>query len=367
MGLDVVFANGAILRGHSAFLDNLLDTTKVASEDLLKASHAPYDYHSDSDIEDDDLQDDVNAVRFTDADLELKSDVTSSSEEDRTQPKPSSWRPNLRLEDGQAAIIIPDIAYQTWKAFVYYLYTGGEIHFKALHSASAVLQAKDDRGTHPTCSPKSMYRLATKVAAYDCHGSLDSEKLKNLSLISIVRGLSKDNIIEELFSRFTSLYSEVQKAQVEALVPFLKDPAFVQKLVGRIENAVIDGKLPHCGTTIAAITSRIIELANHPAEASFAFKFNNGALTGDKHDETKEVKKEIRGTQPSGEKLFIFQAERGVQLPDLDGPPEPKIEYAWPEPEPQPPSEPAGLKLTPKLKATKGRSEHIGSQFKGGW
>ncbi|KAG6818277.1 hypothetical protein H0H92_002839, partial [Tricholoma furcatifolium] len=66
-----------------------------------------------SDLEDDDLQDDVNAVRFTDADLELKSDVTSSNENDRTQSKPSSLRPNLRLEDGQAAIIIPDIAYQT--------------------------------------------------------------------------------------------------------------------------------------------------------------------------------------------------------------------------------------------------------------
>ncbi|KAG6808551.1 hypothetical protein H0H92_003761, partial [Tricholoma furcatifolium] len=97
-------------------------------------------------------------------------------------------------------------------------------------------------------------------------------------------------------------YSEVQKAEVEALVPFLKDSAFVEKLIGKIETVVIDGKLPHCGTIIATITSRIIELANNPWE-TLALGFNNGAMNGDNHDETKEGENEIHGTQPSGGKV----------------------------------------------------------------
>ncbi|KAI0633355.1 hypothetical protein C8Q77DRAFT_1114493 [Trametes polyzona] len=98
-------------------------------------------------------------------------------------------------------IVIPDIAYRTFKAFVYYAYTG-EISFTTIRSArrtSGSGSILPDKSTL-ACSPKSMYRLADKYGMV---------ALKDLAAKNIKSQLSSGMVLHELFSRFTARYREV--------------------------------------------------------------------------------------------------------------------------------------------------------------
>ncbi|KAG6824779.1 hypothetical protein H0H92_005846 [Tricholoma furcatifolium] len=259
-GLDTVFANSTLLYGHSEPLDKLLTADKVPVEDLLRKPHyVPYDYSSDSDLEDDDGNDIIDFEEYNDDDLwDSPYAPTVVSPGDGGKPHASR---DLNLKDGQSVIFIQDVAFQTWKTFVHYLQTGsGEIIFNALRSSpheGTLNKATGNSDDPPSCSPKSMYRLASK---------LESEKLMKTSLAALRQSLSKDNILEEVFSDFTALYPEVQKLELELLVSFLKEPTFVQELLGKVKTVIVDGKTPHCAMVVAAVMSRTIELANKEPE-----------------------------------------------------------------------------------------------------
>lgn len=68
-----------------------------------------------------------------------------------------------------ALLLLIDMAY-SWKAFIYYLYTG-DIAFTPLKSQLKTQPSADATQrqvlalTAPPCSPKSMYRLADEVSA----------------------------------------------------------------------------------------------------------------------------------------------------------------------------------------------------------
>ncbi|KAG6808203.1 hypothetical protein H0H92_005056 [Tricholoma furcatifolium] len=275
-GPQTLFANGTLLRGFNSMpLNKLLqdENKKVTAGDLQrKPCYVHCDYSSDSDLEDEDESDKKDDGPVTtlvhveseeeanEADTwEFTSNITSSSEEGNDVPLSES--PRLNLKGGQSAVLITDFAFQTWKAFIHYIHSGGaELHFNDLRSENPpefrVKKTKDE--SHPlSCSPKSMYRLAIEFK---------SEELKGSSLRAIIQHLSKKNIIEELFSHFTSMHPEVQRAEIEALVPFLDDPVFVEELLGRISSATADKRMQHSGITIAAITKRIIGLANKEPE-----------------------------------------------------------------------------------------------------
>ncbi|KAG6824374.1 hypothetical protein H0H92_007063 [Tricholoma furcatifolium] len=254
-GLDTVFANSTLLHGHSEPLDK---PDKVLVEDLLRKPHyVPYDYSSDSDLEDDDDTDSTDFEEYyNEVDLWVPPYVSTVMSPPGDSGKTYASR-DLNLKDGQSVIFIQDVAFQTWKTLVHYLQTGsGEIIFNALRSSpreGTLNKATGNSDDPPSCSPKSMYRLASK---------LESEKLMKTSLAALGHSLSKDNILEEVFSDFTSLYPEVQKIELDLLVSFLKEPAFVQELLGKMKTVIVDGKTPHCAMVVAAMMSRTIELAN---------------------------------------------------------------------------------------------------------
>ncbi|KAG6888189.1 hypothetical protein C0995_009968 [Termitomyces sp. Mi166 len=231
---NIIFANSSLLHGENAFLTNHNDSV-VNARDLETQIFNAYDYMSDSDLESDD---DPDADDFGDLDSEVLSLLGGAA----TRPKEAKAI-RRTLDDEERVILIRDTAFATWKALVFYLYTK-EIHFKPLIS-SRNAEASDH---HITCSPKSMYRLATKIG---------SEELQLLSLEAIIHDISENNIIEELFSHFTSMYPEIQQAEVNALIPLLEQPAVAEKLLSEMESVVTKG-MPHYGAIIATIVRRAV-------------------------------------------------------------------------------------------------------------
>ncbi|KAG6902048.1 hypothetical protein C0995_005104 [Termitomyces sp. Mi166 len=237
---QIIFANLSLLQGRTTSLDVLLSGTDaerrlVTSAQLTDLIYNTYDYMS----EDSDLESDI------DQDAKDSDDLGSEVSSTRSEQEPSS----RKLSDNEQAILIDDIASSTWKVLMFYLYTG-EIHFKLLKSRTLSCDAKLN-GHEVSCSPKSMYRLATKFG---------HEELRKLSLEAIIRDLKEDNIVEELFSYFASMYPEVQKAEFEALTPLLKEPSVAEKLSDRMKSASTQD-LPHCAATVAAIADHLVELA----------------------------------------------------------------------------------------------------------
>ncbi|OJT09293.1 hypothetical protein TRAPUB_14290 [Trametes pubescens] len=98
---------------------------------------------------------------------------------------------------GQRTIVATDTAYRTWRAIVFWAYTG-RIAFAPLRSQGlpyAPMDLDDDPSQLPICSPKSVYRLATKYG---------NKELEQLAGDDIASKLSTQNALTELFSRFTS-------------------------------------------------------------------------------------------------------------------------------------------------------------------
>lgn len=100
-----------------------------------------------------------------------------------------------------------------WLAYIYFRYTG-QVSFRPLKSARGASKIPPNgSGAPPSCSPKSMYRLAASVSeVLERHihelihiaWQLGDERMKELALRAIKEGLSKDNIVEEAFSWFTA-------------------------------------------------------------------------------------------------------------------------------------------------------------------
>ncbi|KAH0581858.1 hypothetical protein H2248_011537 [Termitomyces sp. 'cryptogamus'] len=223
----IIFANSSLLRGHTRVLDDLLkdSTAWVTGIELAGLAYNAYDYELDSDLE----------------------STSSTGGEAHTYQK--KFKPQTRqLGDDEQAILVPDTAFSTWKALILYLYFG-KLHFKPLtRTASCRVETND---CDVACSPKSMYRLALKIG---------HEELQKLSLEAIIGDLTEDNIVEELFSHFTSMYPEVQKAELGVLILLLKEPNVTQMLTDKIKNVTMQA-LPHCGAIVAAIVDQLCELA----------------------------------------------------------------------------------------------------------
>ncbi|KNZ81605.1 hypothetical protein J132_11238 [Termitomyces sp. J132] len=222
----IIFANSSLLRGHTRVLDDLLkdSTAWVTGIELAGLAYNAYDYELDSDLE----------------------STSSTGGEAHTYQK--KFKPQTRqLGDDEQAILVPDTAFSTWKALILYLYFG-KLHFKPLtRTASCRVETND---CDVACSPKSMYRLALKIG---------HEELQKLSLEAIIGDLTEDNIVEELFSHFTSMFvwsfyfcDGIQISVIE--------PNVTQMLTDKIKNVTMQA-LPHCGAIVAAIVDQLCELA----------------------------------------------------------------------------------------------------------
>ncbi|KAI5889714.1 uncharacterized protein SCHCODRAFT_02635411 [Schizophyllum commune H4-8] len=226
-----------------------------------------YDYSSDSDIDDeepdpaqelagqstsrnlDDYTVSVGELATSARSDDLESEVfTSVGSMDDDDERISPDGPAIGLE-----IVVPreprrgevvrltNYAHRTWRAFVFYMYTG-KIAFKRLSSTGVL-----DRGAADPlhCSPKSMYRIAHKAKLDD---------LRARCMQAILADLTEANVVREAFSKFSSQYRAVRNAQTDFLVKHLQDPACGQE----VERVMQDlSNMPHGGAAAAMIWRKV--------------------------------------------------------------------------------------------------------------
>ncbi|KAH7905851.1 hypothetical protein BJ138DRAFT_1226666 [Hygrophoropsis aurantiaca] len=204
------------------------------------------DYETDSDFDETEVEDremDPDALK------EVSQDQPNGTVVEEPSPAYSSSHNAVRT------IRVNGVALKTLKALMYHCYTA-EIFFSPLKSAVA----EKGQSLHPEriyCSPKSMYRLADK---------LGSTELKRLSLQSIRSSLSKENILHEVFSPFTSSYAEVLKVELDYLVPCLHDSKMFQALSDKMVD-VSSGAIPHSYKVLIDLTRRLGDLARQSSHS----------------------------------------------------------------------------------------------------
>ncbi|KAH9938934.1 hypothetical protein B0H21DRAFT_825334 [Amylocystis lapponica] len=175
-----------------------------------------YDYDEDSDLDENEAADDLMSEDVTDA----RAGASDTS--------PGQCR----------QVVLRDVAYQTLRAFVFYLYTQ-RVNFLPLRSeggtgrAAEVARALTDPKAVPPCSPKSMYRLADKY---------EIPELQRLAFTAIHSKLSIKNIVEESFSKFTARYEVVRDVEINYL---RSNYAEVADSLDKITDRLVSGELPH--------------------------------------------------------------------------------------------------------------------------
>ncbi|KAF7298554.1 hypothetical protein MIND_00802100 [Mycena indigotica] len=197
--------------------------TDIANDEAPEEKFAEYEYMSDSDLDDDEETEAiVNEELVETANVKESDTVLQSS----TQASVTTYLPVKHHDSGRHGhrIVIKGHAYNTWKALLYYLYTG-QIHFRALKTAkhSGPVGPREDGA--PECSPKSMYKLADKH---------DFPELKSLARDAILSQLSANNIVTEVFSDFTAMFDEIKATQVAFLRKRLHSPAVREAMTGML-------------------------------------------------------------------------------------------------------------------------------------
>ncbi|KAJ7230240.1 hypothetical protein GGX14DRAFT_410201 [Mycena pura] len=263
-----LFAKLSLLAGRSDALDTYL--TAISESELvdLDCDNAPeeqfagYDYMSDSDLDDEEdersaLVFDLNDVAPSPLETEMSipepepkmvSSASKSAEiqgtvmdpilpETPTLPDPAPPAfpaPPMTRRMGRV-IIVKGFAFQTWNAFLYYLYTH-QVAFRTLGSKPASQSTEI-----PKCSAKSMYKLAEYF---------DLDDLKNLALNSLRTQLSAGNIVRETFSTFSSMFAEIQDIEVAFLLQRIPEVAIA---LGTMLRSVCDGEKPKAHDVLCKI------------------------------------------------------------------------------------------------------------------
>ncbi|KAL6300209.1 hypothetical protein BKA93DRAFT_752866 [Sparassis latifolia] len=146
-------------------------------------------------------------------------------------------------------ILVKDGAHTTWQWLVFYIYTG-KIGFAPLRSQGTrrrMVERERYRSEYPQrpvlCSPKSMYRLADK---------LGMDALKILAANDLRMKLSTENILDELFSQFTSWYPELLETQVEFFCDNCIGSGILPALEQKI-SAIVAGRSPHADAALTRL------------------------------------------------------------------------------------------------------------------
>ncbi|KAI0927678.1 hypothetical protein AcV5_008151 [Taiwanofungus camphoratus] len=241
-----LYANSAVLNAASPYFSGLLsggfrESRGTKRDDEFPANQSPisdtYGYDSDSDLGDDD--DDKLDISH-DARQELPNKKCPVNESDQTSVPSTSE--TVQEPDGNSicTIVIRDTAFMTWQSLVFYLYTG-QLNFAPLKSQGARFLATETE--LPLCSPKSMYRLADKLGL---------DELKEHALEDIRSKLSTDNVLDELFSQFTSRYPDVMEVET-AFLRKIRVSSDVMPLLQQKCEAIAGGYLPHAAGALMSV------------------------------------------------------------------------------------------------------------------
>ncbi|KAI0690113.1 hypothetical protein BC835DRAFT_202931 [Cytidiella melzeri] len=204
-----------------------------------------YDYTDDSDLEDDE---DDHKSELYDAESDVSFDFFDSPglhsfDLARTPtPTPVVDKPEKtdesRFSTPTPAVDTPDEARdeviftsygaaRTWQVLIMYLQSDMVLKFNRLNSSFV------SREDQLSCSPKSMYRLATK---------LQLPQLVKLSGDAIVADLTLGNIVLELFSDFTWRYPDILNREVAFFREHAHNPCVRADLKRAFEHGAMESK-----------------------------------------------------------------------------------------------------------------------------
>jgi len=157
------------------------------------------------------------------------------------------------LPTGGTIIHMPDSAYHTWKAMIFYLYTGN-IRFAPLKSSSSSTESdaqRDSKGNEykglKPVSCKSMFRLAEKLGI---------PALEYLALQHLKSQLSIVNIWAELLSLFTSRFEKIKRLEMD----FLIENWDIVRASGQVEEhleILSQGRIPHARPIFGELFKRL--------------------------------------------------------------------------------------------------------------
>jgi len=209
-----------------------------------------YGYYSDSDLGDEEDEKPRQSARTC--------DEPSAGPFRRPQPLvgENPRHENLPEPANKGKIVrIPDMAFVTFQAFIFYLYTG-QIEFAPRGSQKDQSPGATKEQT-PLCdktplpSSKSVYRLADKY---------DIPALKALALNHIRGGLRNCDIVAETFSEFTSRYDDIRMACIPHLVSALRNDTAEKttwmRMCEIIENH-FKGDLRHATDTLSLLLKTV--------------------------------------------------------------------------------------------------------------
>ncbi|KAI0645437.1 hypothetical protein C8Q79DRAFT_692823 [Trametes meyenii] len=254
----------ALLRARFLSLDITRD---IEGEHVEPDAMVDTYYSDDSDLEDADCRDDASDGPdggdkasdiladdyYTDPkSKQPRTDVTIEDQLLSTGPQepssmvvPAEHRAKSSLLE---TLVVKDTAYRTWNALVFYAYTH-QIKFLPLKSQGrAAITDVQNVSEPPACSPKSMYRMAMKYG---------NTELQALAIHDIRTKLSTQNILEELFSRFTSRYPEIQTMQLDFVFAHLKHSDITAGLPLWV-NRFGRGELKECVGTFSQFFDRLV-------------------------------------------------------------------------------------------------------------
>ncbi|KAK0200133.1 hypothetical protein DFS33DRAFT_126920 [Desarmillaria ectypa] len=152
------------------------------------------------------------------------SDLDEELEEDDWCSIDHSGLDSPRLRRMGQACVLNHVSYRTWKCLLLYLYTG-RLCFSILNSVRETRARESD--DFPTCSPKSMYRLANMIK---------HERIKQLSLENLRSQISVENVYEEVFSDFTSQFSDVFEMERQIIHTLWYDPMVHETIQEQFAN-----------------------------------------------------------------------------------------------------------------------------------
>ncbi|KAK0502037.1 hypothetical protein EDD18DRAFT_1346604 [Armillaria luteobubalina] len=168
-------------------------------------------------------------------DAEAKESTGRSTEDyliDTMNPRKKVPAPLIHLA------LINDVAFRTFRALIVYMYTK-EVAFIPLKSSGGHSYNVGD-----ACSPKSMYRLAVKAG---------HEGLKKHAFDNLRSQLAPQNIITEIFSKFTADYPEIFDMELTVLLDHFTDPQ-VRDEWGRMIDMVVSGHLARGADVLKKVT-----------------------------------------------------------------------------------------------------------------
>ncbi|KAI0075945.1 hypothetical protein K474DRAFT_1663579 [Panus rudis PR-1116 ss-1] len=257
-----VYASSTLLRHASPYFEGLLAggfrESKSGSASIPESTNE-YDYLSDSDLESDLDEEEAHNRSLDDAGDSTAnlpkahespdSDPTAEPSDTTSSSSTIANRSDLGSKFTGRVIVIPDVAFTTWRALIYYLGTD-DITFRSLKSTGNDRESNQATLTPPVCSPKSMYRLCDR---------LHIEPLRKKALDAIRAQLSPKNIFHEMFSPYTSRYPDVQ--EVEVLFAYTKR----QELNGKEDipywlSRFAGGELGHAESSLRLLLLQALNL-----------------------------------------------------------------------------------------------------------